>query len=187
MSRACVLITLALIAIAQSPAGWAAASQPPVTLVELNEGYGPPDGVVTLPVDLRTPDGVQVGEIELRLTIPSTKLAFERAVLSGISEAAGVRLTAQAEPENGAGVSLRLVIQGRQEGGSRQPLPTGQVAHLVFKLADTAEPNSEVPLAPKVVAQTTASPPAIVEPLTSPASRIVVTSPTVISCFFYMH
>ena len=158
------------------------------TIVQLNESYGPPDASVVIPVDVKAPDGVHVGELQVQLTIPSALVALVRAVPSGLGEGAGVQMTVEAKRGQGADTSvLRIVMSGRLEGDTRQQIPNGQVAHLVFQIAKTTATGSVIALTPTVTGQTAGPRPAPVKPIEAPPSRIVVSSPAIISCFFYMH
>lgn len=179
---------LAMLAIWPVPGHRAAMWRQAETTVTLNESFGPPDTSVVIPVDLTAPDGVRVGEIEIELVVPSTLVVFEKAALSGGSEAAGAEIAVARKAGQQPDTSkLRVIISGRVEGTSRTPLPTGQLAHLIFQILKTTEPGSEIVLAPKVAARTAASPPVTIDAIDAPQSRIVVSSPAVIACFFYMH
>jgi hypothetical protein len=161
----------------------ASAAPPPVTTIEIAEGYGPPGTKVTMPVDFKASDGVRAGAVEIRLTLPPT-LTFEAAAASGLSQGVGAELTSE---QKGDAVRVVLAVRGEPAGSPPRPIPDGTIAYLTFTIAQTATPESVIPLEPQAILRPLGDGPNAVVPMKAAATRIVVTAPPIPSCLFYMH
>jgi hypothetical protein len=157
------------------------------TTIEMVEGYGPPDATVTIPVDLRAAPGVAVGTVDFAITLPPSLVTFERAVLSSASENAGVTLSVTSRATDDGSLVLRCVLTAANGEARSQTIPDGQIVHLIVHITTTAPPETAIPLEPQVTVLSADSPPVPVQPVSAPASRILVMAPVATSCFFYMH
>ena len=158
------------------------------TTISITESSAPPDSQVVLPLALDAPDSVRVGAIDVRLTFPKALLTFVSVEPSGL--AVGVDAVVQSDVKPGAkeGESvLHATISTTGSGGSRQPIPTGPLAYVAFRIAKTAKPETVITLTHEVSATTVDDPPKPVAPIAASAAQIGVAKEPVPACFFYMH
>jgi hypothetical protein len=160
----------------------AARAQPPVTTIEITEGFGPPGTKVTMPVDLKTAEGIQIAGVEIRLTLPAT-LSFESAAASGLSQGVGAELTTA---KDGDAVRVALAAKTDGSGTPARPIPNGTIAYLTFAIAPTAAPETDIPLEPQTTVRAVGGGQNPVPSKVMP-TKVAVTAPPVPACMFYMH
>jgi hypothetical protein len=182
--RRTALFVLVAVGLAVLPDAPAARAQQ-ATTITLSQTSGPPDSDVTVPIYFAGAKGVRAGSLELQVAFPAAPLTFVRGELSGLGEGVGAALEAKATP--GHDESTLHVSLSTKGSPSREPVPDGPIAYLVFKLAKSAKPGAVFPLKSKATVRSMDDPPKPIEPVSVPESQIVVSDPTVTSCFFYMH
>ena len=182
-------VAVSLVLLALIPAGVCPAfAQGQPTTLTLSQSNGPPDANVTVPVYFVGAEGVRTGGIRLAVDFPSTSLAFVGVELSGLSEGLGVTLETGVEAGvDGEHATLHVGLSAAAEAGSPEPIPDGPLAYLVFKVSASTAPGTLIALVPAVTVTTLDSPPRPVEPVVAPDGQIVVSTPGISACFFYMH
>jgi hypothetical protein len=159
-----------------------------VTTITISTSSAPPDGQAVLPIYLSVPDAVRVGAIDLKLAFPKAHLSFVKVEPSGLAR--GVDAILRSELGDDLGVDRAVVmlrISTIEQGGSREAIPAGPVAHVVFKVDKNARPESTIRLSHAARAVTTDTPPRAVRPLAASGGEVVVSSAPVPACFFFMH
>lgn len=179
MSR---LLPLLVVLLGGSPA--IAQDEQKTPRVEVTQSVGPPGGKVAVPVRLVGADPAQIGSVTLVLSFPASSLTFEKLEIGGLGEAVGATGTSSWE-RRGANVALQVTIETPDRDGNREPLPDGPVAQILFTVARDLEPETVI----RMTVEATARPLGAGEtiPIAAKPAEIVVSNPTVISCFFYMH
>jgi len=155
--------------------------------VTLSQTAGAPGLTVSMPLYVAGADGVRIGTIHLRLTFPKAKVSFDKAELSGLGEGVGIVMTTEQQDAGDSASVLLTLTTKAVEGAAREAVPDGPIAHLAFKLAADAKVGEVVTLKPRVSAETLDAPPKTVAGISAPDGQIVVSEPSVSSCFFYMH
>jgi len=154
-------------------------------LVTMAQSVGPPGGNVAVPIQLVAAEPGQVGSLTLKVHFPSAQLTFTKVEISGLGEAVGAEATAVAKETAGETV-LELTIAAPEKIGTRTPLPDGPIAHLLFRIARGLKPETVIPLKVHVAAGG-ARPGAGPVRVAARDGEIIVSNPSVIGCFFYMH
>lgn len=153
--------------------------------VTLAQSVGPPGGSVAVPIQLVAAEPDQVGSLTVKLRFATARLTFTKVEMGGLAEAVGAEATAVAKDTAGETL-LELTIAVPETNGIRTPLPDGPLADLLFKIALGLKPETVIPLKVEVAAGGAR---AGAQPIRVGArdGEIIVSNPTVIGCFFYMH
>lgn len=153
--------------------------------VTLAQSVGPPGGNVAVPIQLAAAEPGQVGSLTLKVHFPAAQLTFTKVEMGGLGEAVAAQAAAVAK-ENAGETLLELTIATPEKDGLRTPLPDGPIAHLLFKIASRLKPETVINLKVHVAAggARTGAGPVRVE---ARDGEIIVSNPSVIGCFFYMH
>ena len=180
-------LTLALVSLLWlSGAGPALARQEkPASRVTIPQSAGPAGGSVDVPVQLAAGEGVQIASIALTLRFPASQLTFEKVEIGGLGETVGARATAKVQTSEGE-TSLEIRIAAAEKDGATPPLPDGPIAHVMFTVAAGLEPEAVVPLEVQASGAATA-PRAGPIAIAVRNSAVIVSHPSAIGCFFYMH
>lgn len=153
--------------------------------VEISQSVGPPGGRVALPVRLAGAEAAQLGTVKLTLRFPAASLTFEKAEIGGLGFSVDATATAVSE-SRGSDVEVTVTLATPKVEGTRESLLDGPVAQLLFTVAKDLEPETVLRLAVEATG-TPVGADARVMPLTAKPAEVVVSNPTVIACFFYMH
>jgi hypothetical protein len=157
------------------------------TTMRVSQSAAPPGATLVAPIYLAPAAGLSVGEITLELEFPAAVLSFEKAGRSGLSEAVDAALVTDVKKQDGKpDATLVLTLSTIGSAGTRRPLPDAPIAHVFFKVAGTAKPETVLKLAARAAGRTTDEPPKPVT-ITVPPAEFIVSSPGVVSCFYYMH
>lgn len=152
--------------------------------VSLPQSAGPPGGKVAVPIQVTIPDGVEIGQMTLTVRTPAASLAFGSVSLGGL--AVGVDMKAEASTKtDGQDLVLTVVLSTPEEGGKRIPMPAGPIGDLLFTVAKDAVVETGIPLALTVKATSAAGGAAV--DMQAKDGQVVVSNPSVVTCFFYMH
>jgi hypothetical protein len=172
---------------AQNPAP-AADQSAAETKLTIGEQSAPPGSPVVVPLTLAVPENVKAGTIEIRVTFPKATLTFAKVEPSGL--AAGASATIETNVTKGpdaASSTLVATIATPADATDRKTLTSGLLAYIGFTIAKTAKPGTIVPVKLASVVRTADADAQPVAPVSSVNGKVTVTSPPVISCFFYMH
>ena len=153
--------------------------------VTIAQSAGPPGGSVAVPIQLAAAEPGQVGSLTLQLRFPAAQLTFTKIEMGGLGEAVGAEAAVVAKEIAGETL-LELTIAAPEKNGTRTPLPDGPIAHLLFKIASGLTPETVIPLKVHVAAGG-ARPGAGPVRVVARDGEIIVSNPSVIGCFFYMH
>lgn len=152
--------------------------------VALTQSAGPPGGRVAVPIQLTIPEGVDLGTLSLTIRVPSDSLTFQSLALGGLAD--GVGMTAETtSTTEGNDVVLRIRLATPEQGGARVPLPSGPIGDLVFGVSKNAVAETIIRL-PVEASASAANGGAAVE-VQKKDGQVVVSNPSVDTCFFYMH
>lgn len=187
--RACAVVLLAATPVAaQEPAAPAPAVQDAKVVVTIGDTAAPPEWELSVPVALKVSDDASVGRLSLRVVYPSKALTYASVRASETLKKAGFGVTGATPKVTGDNGEVAVTIQPAA-GAKHEPLPSGTVAIVVFKVSKDAPEKTwpmsaagvqawgDLPDAPKVAAAA------------GPAGKFMVTPPglPILSCFFYMH
>jgi len=157
----------------------------PNTWLVILKGSGPPNGRAEAGVQL-SESGLQIGELSIEIRYPSKLLKFENAVLAAEAADSQAKVSGTVKMDGDAAV-LEVIIAAPRTGDVRRAFPQGSLADLQFRVADGVEPRTLIPLkVTKAVAVPTQGDASQVR-LDTRDGQILVSDPTVITCFFYMH
>ena len=191
MTRTGIVVLLATLDAVALP-GWRPAaaqdlnaSQEKAARVTFPQSVGPPGGVVSIPVQLTGGESVNIGGLTVTLRFPAARLTFTKAEVGGLGTAVGARVTARTE-RRGDETVLEVTIATPEVSGAKTALPDGPIAQLMFTVAKDLKPETVIALKAEAAALGLT---AAAKPVTIPTGdgEIVVSNPSVISCFFYMH
>lgn len=168
---------------AQEPAP--AAREKASPRVTLPQSVGPAGGAVAVPVRLAGADSVEIGVLTVTLRFPAARLTFTKAEVGGLGAAVDARATARTE-RRGEDTLLEVTIATPATSGARTPLPDGPIAQLMFTVAKDLKPETVIALNVEAAGLDTVEGAAPVT-IAASDSEIIVSNPSVISCFFYMH
>lgn len=193
MMRTGALVLLAILLAAALPCVSPAAAQdvrtdPPqksVPRVTVPQSVGPAGGTVAVPIQFAGDESRATARLHLTVRFPAAKLTFSRVEVGGLGASAGAEATARMR-RIGNDTVLDVVIATPDTAGAKLPLPDGPIAQLMFTIGKDLKPETVISfaLAATVVGTDPGAKPVAI-PL--PASEIIVSNPSVISCFFYMH
>jgi hypothetical protein len=154
------------------------------TSIDVGFDMGEAGRTVSVPIELKAPDGVRVSATINEVTFPSKLFTLEEVRPSPVVEA-DVKSAVKQDEKDAANSVVQVTVTAKQ--GSA--LPNGILASLVFKIADDAKESRVVKLKNVARAMTAAAPPAPIEPVTGKDGEIELlgSAPTAVLCFFYMH
>lgn len=192
MTRTGIMVLLATVGAGALP-GWGPAAAQDVNAIQeetaarvtFPQSVGPPGGVVSIPVQLAGGRAVKIGALTVTLRFPAARLTFTKAEVGGLGTAVGAKVTARTERQ-GDDTVLNLTIATPEVSGARTALPDGPIAQVMFTVAKDLKPETVIALKGEAAAFGLS---AAATPVTIPAGdgEIIVSNPSVISCFFYMH
>lgn len=134
---------------------------------------------------LSVAEGTKLGTLRAQISFPSGMISFQELKRGLSIEAAGAEVTTELKTdEPGAGVNTLNVAVISKSGN---PIPTGILADLVFKLSKETKPDEKIVLKNKVTALNTSSQPIVSVGGTDGKVTVLDKPPAVFSCFFYMH
>ena len=107
-----------------------------------------------------------------------------KVALGGVATSAGVEAAARSR-QIGDDTVLDIAITLGQTSDAKSGLPDGPLAQLIFTVGKDLKPETVIPLRLEATAAETPGASAIT--LQADNSEIIVSNPSVISCFFYMH
>ncbi len=171
-------------------AAWPEQGPEKLTRLTIGSSSALVESEVSLPLYFTAAPGLKVGSVSAEIKFPGKPLSFVKAEKSGSSGAIGAQVKAEvsSEPKEEGGLStLKLTISAPEEKATREALPDGVIAYLVFQLSKEAEADTEIVLQNKASALTAEEQPKRVEPVLAYEGKITVLGAPIISCFFYMH
>ena len=154
------------------------------TTVDLGFDIGEAGLEVSLPIQLKAPDGVQVGTTLNDVAFPTQWLQFQ-TVRVGPSTNAEVAASLKLDAENQGEEIVQVTVTTAQG----TTLTNGIVAFVVFKVADEVQGHQTIKLKNVARALNTSVPPSPIEPVTGRDGEIelLASAPVVFACFFYLH
>ena len=154
------------------------------TSVDLGFDIGEAGVEVSLSIQLKAPDGVQVGTTVNDVAFPTKWLQFQE-VRVGPSTEAKVASSLKLDGENQGEEIVTVTVTAVQD----TTLTNGIVAFVVFKVAEEVPEAQVVKLKNVARALNTSVPPSPIEPVTGRDGEIelLASTPAIIVCFFYMH
>lgn len=178
-----LLILVAVPLLAGEPAAVQAGQEHP--RVEITQSAGPPGGTVAVPIRLVDAERAKIGALKVTLRFSAASLTFMKVEVGGLGEAVGAEATAKSE-RDGPEIVLEITMATPETGAGREPLPVGPIAQMLFTVAKNLKPETAIRMR---VAASGAGARDVSEPVAVAAkdAEIIVSNPTVISCFFYMH
>lgn len=156
------------------------------TSLDLSSDTQTPGSEVILALTLSIPDGVNVGAAVSKVIYPSKLLTFTEGRRGLSAEAVGAEFntvvkTDETNPESSV---LEVTVSGKPG----DPLPSGILAELAFKISQDAPLEQNIVLKNTVQVMTAEDPPKPIEAVTGKDGEVKVTeNPPVFACFFYMH
>jgi hypothetical protein len=155
--------------------------------VTLGESGAPPDSPVTIPVSVATVPGAKLGAVTIRLTFPKDQLTFDKAEPSGLAVAVDAKLRSDVKAASADSSVLETRVSTIDPGGKRDPIPTGPVAYLSFRIGKAVKSGTTIPLTLVAEMETTDTPPKPIAPVKAETGPLTVADAPVPACFFYMH
>lgn len=154
------------------------------TTVDLGFDIGEAGLEVALPIQLKAPDGVQVGTTLNDIEFPTEWLQFQ-AVRVGPSTDADVTASLKLGEASQDDDIVQITVTAAQG----TTLTNGIVAFVVFKVADEVHEPQTVKLRNVARALSTSVPPSPIEPVAGRDGEIelLASAPVVFACFFYLH
>ena len=155
-----------------------------VTTVDVGFDMGEPGFSVSLAIQVKAPDGIQVGTTVNEVAFPSQFLQFEEVRVGPYAEAE-VTASLKQDEENEDNMIVQVTVTAK-EG---QTIPNGVAAFMVFTIINEAPGHQLLKLRNVARALNTSVPPSPIEPVTGRDCEIELlsTTPAVIICFFYLH
>lgn len=192
MMRTGVLILLAILLPAGLSGGspiaiQGAGSPPPQTAfrVKLPQSVGPAGGTVAVPVQFTGAEAQKTRALNLSVRFPAKSLRFTKVALGGVATSAGLQAAARSR-QIGEDTVLDIAITMAETPHATFGLPDGPLAQIIFTVGKGLKPETVIPLRLTATAAGTASDAKTIT-LQADDSEIIVSNPSVISCFFYMH
>jgi len=139
------------------------------------------------PVELSLPEGVRVGSLSITVRYPIALATFQKTELGGASLAVGVEAKTDAPKQEGDEGVIQLTIATPERDGGRSPLPDGRLMNLWFQIAKDAAPGTVIPLKLTSATAGAARGETASVNVETEGGEILVSSPIVSVCFFYMH
>lgn len=153
--------------------------------VKIAQSVGPPGGIAAVPIQLAGVESGHIGTLTLKLRFPGNKLTFTKVEVGGLGDSVGAVATTGIQ-RRGDETLLEVTIATPETEGVRAPIPDGPIVQLMFKVAKDLKPETVIPVtleASGVGAKAGAQPVKV----SARDGEIIVSNPSVISCFFYMH